>query len=69
MFKNSKNHLTEAKENYFQHMLVALKIFFQLLSASLKAFIHSIIPALFTKSATSKIKELYLLIEERKKNN
>ena len=69
MIKNSKNHLAETKENYFQHMLAAFKISFQLLSASIKAFIHSIIPALFTKSATSKIKELYLLIEEKKKNN
>ena len=69
MIRSSKNHLSEAKESYYQHMLTALKISFQLLSASIKAFIHSIIPALFTKSASAKIKELYLIIEERKKNN
>ena len=38
MIKNSKNHLTEAKENYIQHMIAALKISFQLFSASFKAF-------------------------------
>ena len=67
MIRSSKNHLTEAKENYFQHMVVALKISYQLLSASIKAFIHSMLPALFTRSASLKIKELYLLIEERNK--
>ena len=40
MIKNSKNHLTEVSENYLQHMGAALKISFQLLNASIKAFIH-----------------------------
>ena len=67
MIKNSKKHLRDADENYLQHMGAALKISTQLLIASLQAFFHSIIPALFTKSASSKIKELYLFIESRKK--
>ena len=67
MIKNSKKHLRDAEENYFQHMGAALKISSQLLIASLQAFFHSIIPALFTKSASSKIKELYFYIESRKK--
>ena len=67
MIKNSKKHLRDAKENYLQHMGAALKISSQLLIASLQAFFHSIIPALFTKSASSKIKELNLFIENRKK--
>ena len=67
MIKNSKKHLMDAKENYLQHMGAALKISSQLFIASLQAFFHSIIPALFTKSASSKIKELYLCIENRKK--
>ena len=67
MIKNSKKHLRDADENYFQHMGAALKISFQLLIASLQAFFHSIIPALFTTSASRKIKELYFYIEERKK--
>ena len=67
MIKNSKKHLRDADENYLQHMSAALKISSQLLTASLQAFFHSIIPALFTKSASSKIKELYLYIESRKK--
>ena len=67
MIKNSKKHLMDANENYLQHMGAALKISSQLLIASLQALFHSIIPALFTKSASSKIKELYLFIENRKK--
>ena len=67
MIKNSKKHLMDAEENYLQHMSAAIKISSQLLIASLQAFLHSIIPALFTKSASSKIKELYLYIESRKK--
>ena len=67
MIKNSKKHLRDAEENYTQHMGSALKISCQLLIASLQAFFHSIIPALFTKSASSKIKELYFYIEERRK--
>ena len=67
MIKNSKKHLRDAEENYLQHMSAALRISSQLLIASLQAFFHSIIPALFTKSASSKIKELYLFIENRKK--
>ena len=67
MIKNSQKHLKDVEENYLQHMSAALKISFQLLIASLQAFFHSIIPALFTKSASSKIEELYLFIENRKK--
>ena len=67
MIKNSKKHLSDADENYLQHMGAALKISSQLLIASLQALFHSIIPALFKKSASSKIKELYLFIENRKK--
>ena len=67
MIKNSKKHLKDAEENYLQHMGAALKISAQLFIASFQAFYHSIIPALFTTSASRKIKELYIYLEERKK--
>ena len=67
MIRNSKKHLRDADENYLQHMGAALKISFQLLIASLQALFHSIIPAIFTTSASRKIKELYFYIEERKR--
>lgn len=67
MIKHSKNHLSDAKETYFQHMTAALSISLQLFIASFKALIHSFVPSLFTKSASSKINELYLFIQNRKK--
>ena len=66
MIKDSKKHLKDAEENYLQHMSAALKISSQLLIASLQAFFHSIIPALFTKSASSKIKEFICLLKIKK---
>ena len=68
MIKKTKEHLLEAHENYFQHMFFAFKISFQLLTGSLMAFIHALLPFLFTKGASEKIKILYFFIENRKKN-
>jgi len=67
MIKDSKKHLKDVEENYLQHMGAALKISSGLLIVSLQAFFHSIIPAIFSKNASSKIKELYFFIENRKK--
>ena len=67
MIKDSKRHLKDVEENYLQHMGTALKISSGLLIASLQAFFHSIIPAIFSKSASSKIKKLYFFIENKKK--
>ena len=67
MIKHSKKHLSDAKETYFQHMTAALSISLQLFIVSFKALIHSFVPSLFTKSASSKINELYLFIQNRKK--
>ena len=67
MIKHSKKHLSDAKETYFQHMTAALSISLQLFIASFKALIHSFVPSLFTKIASSKINELYLFIQNRKK--
>ena len=47
LIDDSKKHCSDANENYFQHMAVAQKISFELLKASLMAFLHSIVPALF----------------------
>ena len=68
MIKKSKIHLDNANENYFQHMGIALKISFQLLIGSIMAFVHAILPSLFTTSASNIIKKLYFFIENRNKN-
>lgn len=54
----SKKHCSDANQNYFQHIAVAQKISFELLKASLMAFLHSIIPAFFQTNASKKIIDL-----------
>ena len=68
MIKKSQKHLEQANESYFEHMIIALKISFELLIGSLIAFIHALLPSVFTSSASNKIKKLYSFIESRNKN-
>ena len=69
MISSSKKHLENAKESYFEHMFFALKISINLILGGLMALIHSIVPGIFTKSASSIILNLSDQIKERKKNN
>ena len=68
MIKKSKVPLSEANENYFQHMRIALKISFELLSGATTAFIHAFLPSIFTTNASKKIRHLYSFVEGRNKN-
>ena len=68
MIKKSHKHLKKTNESYLKHMEVALKISFQLLTGALMAFIHALLPSLFTNSTSNKIKKLYSFIENRNKN-
>ena len=67
MINSSKKHLRNSRENYFEHMSVALKISFNMFVGSVMALIHAILPAIFTNNTSSKIKELNIFIENRKK--
>jgi hypothetical protein len=64
MIKKSKDHLSSVNENYFEHMLVALKVSFKMFYGSLLALIHGLIPGVFQTSASNKIKELYEFISK-----
>jgi len=64
MIKKSKDHLSAVNENYFEHMLVALKVSFKMFYGSLLALIHGLIPGVFQTSASNKIKELYEFINK-----
>ena len=66
MIKKSNEHLKKANETYIQHMGFALMISFQLLIAAIMAFIHALIPFIFTTGASDKIRKLYSFIENRK---
>ena len=65
MMDKSREHLNDANETYFEHMSKALKISLQLFIGSLMAFIHALLPSVFTTSASRKIKKLHSLIENR----
>jgi hypothetical protein len=69
VIKQSQQHLEKANEGYFKHMGMSLKISAQLLSGALMAFIHALVPSLFKKNTSNKIKELYFFIENRNKNH
>jgi hypothetical protein len=66
MIKKSKEHLKSVNENYFEHMLIALKVSSNMFYGSLLALIHGLIPGLFQTSASSKIKELYEFINKER---
>ena len=66
MIKKSKQHLKSVNENYFEHMLIALKVSSNMFYGSLLALIHGLIPGLFQTSASSKIKELYEFINKER---
>jgi len=65
MFKNSKDHLKEAKESYVQHLLAASKIGLTMILGGIQAILHAIIPGILTKSASEKIKKLYNHVSNR----
>ena len=62
MISSSKKHLENAKESYFEHMFFALKISINLILGGLMALIHSIVPGIFTKNASTIILNLCLMI-------
>ena len=71
MINESKEHLKEAKETYFEHMKNAFKVSFGMIEGGLKGAIHALIPGLFITAASDKIKKLHIFIEDRdnKKGN
>ena len=68
MIKKSQQHLEKVNEHYFEHMTVALRISFQLLIGAVMAFMHGLIPSLFTTNSSNIIKKLYFFIDSRNKN-
>ena len=69
MIHSSKKHLENARESYFEHMFFALKISINLILGGFMALIHSIVPGIFTKNASTIILNLSDQIKERKKDN
>ena len=62
MIKNSKEHLKEVNETYFQHMTVAFKIGFTMLVTGIFCLIHALIPGLFKKTGSNQIAKIYDMV-------
>ena len=60
-------HPEEVGETYLEHMYNALRYSFTFLLLCVVAFIHSIFPFLFTKTASCVIQEMARHIEKREK--
>ena len=66
MIKKSKGHLNSINESYFEHMNIAANVGFKMLSGSLMALLHGIVPGIFQTDASNKIKELYEFINKKR---
>ena len=62
MIKNSKGHLKEVNETYFQHMTIAFKIGFTMLVTGIFCLIHALIPGLFKKTGSNQIAKIYDMV-------
>tara|TARA_R100000963_G_C4542710_1_gene39104 strand:+ start:132 stop:338 length:207 start_codon:yes stop_codon:yes gene_type:complete len=60
-------HPKEVGETYLQHMMSALRYSLTFLFLFVVAFIHAIIPFLFTRTASCVIQEMARHIEKREK--
>ena len=62
MIKNSKEHLKEVNETYFQHMAIAFKIGFTMLVTGIFCLIHALIPGLFKKTGSNQTAKIYDMV-------
>ena len=63
MIKKSQEHLNSVNEGYAEHMSVAFKVGSKMITSGFMALIHGLIPAIFKRNASNRIKELYNFIK------
>ncbi|WP_440915679.1 DUF6356 family protein [Candidatus Pelagibacter sp.] len=66
MIKKSQEHLNLVNESYAEHMSVAFKIGSKMITSGFMALIHGLIPAIFEKNGSNRIKELYNFINQKR---
>ena len=66
--KECQDHLTSAKESYFEHLFFALRFSGRLFYASFAVFVHALIPAFFQFTGSSIISSLHAELQERLKH-
>lgn len=63
--RDSRDHLEEAGESYTQHLWFTVRISARLLFTSIALTIHGLIPSLFTRTASSQMEAIYLIMKSR----
>lgn len=53
------DHPRQVRETYFQHFLFAMRFSIMLIVAAIAALIHAFVPALFEKTASSIVADLF----------
>jgi hypothetical protein len=66
MLKASRAHLAECDESYFAHLRAALGITLALGGAALACAVHAFVPALFTRTASTRVEQVGASIRARK---
>ena len=66
MIKKSQEHLNLVNESYAEHMSVAFKVVSKMITSGFMALIHGLIPAIFERNASNRIKELYNFINQKR---
>lgn len=67
MIQQSRSHLRDATEGYWQHLRFAMTFGLLAIAAGLAALIHAIIPAVCTHTASRIVRHLGQLLEDRSK--
>jgi hypothetical protein len=62
MIKDSKEHLDEVDETYFQHMTLAFKVALRMIVTGIICFIHGLIPGLFKKTGSNQIAKMHEMV-------
>lgn len=65
MLSESRTHLNEAGESYFEHLRFAFLVGTMLVAAGLACVVHSIVPAYCTRTASSMVERLRRLFSDR----
>ncbi len=67
-YKYLKHHLEEADENYFQHLRFTFTMFWSIFVTSIILLIHGILPFVFTRTSSERVKNIHKIFDQRIKN-
>ncbi len=66
MIKKSQEHLNLVNESYAEHKSLAFKVGSKMITGGFMALIHGLIPAIFERNASNRIKELHNFINQKR---